>query len=63
MKPESKISLMVFGIPVIINYAEDKVDYPSVLNSDKIKLAKLSNYICEEGFLDDEFIALCKSQS
>ncbi len=51
---------MVFGIPVVIDYANDKVNYPSILNSDKIKLAKLSNYICEEGFLDDEFIELCK---
>ncbi len=60
MKPENEISLMVFGIPVVIDYANDKVNYPSILNSDKIKLAKLSNYICEEGFLDDEFIELCK---
>lgn len=58
MEPKATLELNINGTPITIFYAEDRVAFPKGLDRDR--LARISAYVCDEGFLDDDFIKLCK---
>jgi hypothetical protein len=59
MQDKNKLKLLVFGVPIRINYAEAKVDYPT--NLTKGQLDKIIVYIGNEGWLDKEFAELFRN--
>ncbi len=60
MEPKPSITLAVHGVFVTIDYVNGRVGWPKGLDRDV--LARISAYVCDEGFLDEDFIALCKEQ-
>jgi hypothetical protein len=59
MQVKNEFKLLVFGVPIRINYTEDKVDYPTCLTRDQLE--KISLYLYSEGWIDEEFAELCRN--
>lgn len=55
-----EFKLQVCGRDVTINYETERVDHPDSTPDDIME--NINNYLLEEGFLDDSFIAMMKSK-